>query len=219
MTLQPSSKRIVYLDLLKVIAIFLVLANHCIDNVNPAERAEPWYNIWGSFYNTFSRPCVPLFMMVTGILLLPIRMSMGQFYRKRITRVLIPFVIWSVLYNLFPWVTGLLGCEPESIHLFFKWADTSQAWSDALTNILMIPFNFSPFAIQMWYVYVLIGIYLYLPIFSAWVERSTKQEQRWVLALWFVSMFVPYLRVYLTPQGRRTKIIRIKTAIFPIVRH
>lgn len=200
MTLQPSSKRVVYLDLLKVIAIFLVLANHCIDNVNPAERAEPWYNLWGSFYNTFSRPCVPLFMMVTGILLLPIRMSMGQFYRKRITRVLIPFVIWSVLYNLFPWVTGLLGCEPESIHLFFKWADTSQAWSDALTNILMIPVNFSPFAIQMWYVYVLIGIYLYLPIFSAWVERSTKQEQRWVLALWFVSMFVPYLRVYLTPN-------------------
>lgn len=49
MTLQPSSKRIVYLDLLKVIAIFLVLANHCIDNVNPAERAEPWYNLWGSF--------------------------------------------------------------------------------------------------------------------------------------------------------------------------
>lgn len=200
MTLKQKNKRIAYLDLLKVIAIFLVLANHCVDNVTPAERAEPWYNLWGSFYNTFSRPCVPIFMMVTGALLLPTQQSMGDFYKKRIPRVLIPFVIWSILYCLFPWVTGLLNFAPETIHLFFKWAGTSQDLMDSLKNIAMIPFNFSDFDVQMWYVYVLIGIYLYLPIFSAWVEKSSKKEQRIVLGLWFTSMFVPYLRTYLTPN-------------------
>lgn len=193
-----AKQRIIYLDFLKVIAIFLMVANHCVDNVTPAERALPWYNLWGSVYNSFTRPAIPLFMMVTGILLLPTKMDMGSFYKKRISRLLIPFLVWSVLYNLFPWFTGLLNCNPETIHVFFKWADTSQAFGDALRNILMIPFNFSAFAVQMWYVYLLIGIYLYIPVFSAWVEKSDKRSQRIFLAIWAVSLFVPYLRNYLT---------------------
>ena len=193
-----AKQRIIYLDFLKVIAIFLMVANHCVDNVTPAERALPWYNLWGSVYNSFTRPAIPLFMMVTGILLLPTKMDMGSFYKKRISRLVIPFLVWSVLYNLFPWFTGLLNCDPETIHVFFKWADTSQAFGDALRNILMIPFNFSAFAVQMWYVYLLIGIYLYIPVFSAWVEKSDKRSQRIFLAIWAVSLFVPYLRNYLT---------------------
>ena len=193
-----AKQRIIYLDFLKVIAIFLMVANHCVDNVTPAERALPWYNLWGSAYNSFTRPAIPLFMMVTGILLLPTQMDMSSFYKKRVSRVLVPFLVWSVLYNLFPWFTGLLNCDPETIHIFFKWADTSQAFGDALRNILMIPFNFSAFAVQMWYVYLLIGIYLYIPVFSAWVEKSDKRSQRIFLAIWAVSLFVPYLRNYLT---------------------
>ena len=193
-----TKQRIIYLDFLKVIAIFLMVANHCVDNVTPAERALPWYNLWGSAYNSFTRPAIPLFMMVTGILLLPTQMDMSSFYKKRVSRVLVPFLVWSVLYNLFPWFTGLLNCDPETIHIFFKWADTSQAFGDALRNILMIPFNFSAFAVQMWYVYLLIGIYLYIPVFSAWVEKSDKRSQRIFLAIWAVSLFVPYLRNYLT---------------------
>ena len=193
-----STQRIVYLDLLKVIAIFLMVANHCVDNVTPMERAEPWYNLWGSVYNSFTRPAIPLFVMVTGILLLPTRMAMGEFYKKKISRLLTPFLVWSVLYNLFPWFTGVIGCEPSSIHLFFKWAEPSQAFSDALRNICMIPFDFSAFAVQMWYVYMLIGIYLYLPVFSAWVEKSDKKSQRIFLGIWMVSLFVPYLRNFLT---------------------
>ena len=198
METEATKQRIIYLDFLKVIAIFLMVANHCVDNVTPAERALPWYNLWGSAYNSFTRPAIPLFMMVTGILLLPTQMDMSSFYKKRVSRVLVPFLVWSVLYNLFPWFTGLLNCDPETIHIFFKWADTSQAFGDALRNILMIPFNFSAFAVQMWYVYLLIGIYLYIPVFSAWVEKSDKRSQRIFLAIWAVSLFVPYLRNYLT---------------------
>lgn len=193
-----TGKRIFYLDLLKVIAIFLMIANHCVDNVTPMERSEPWYNLWGSVYNSFTRPAIPLFMMVTGILLLPTRMGMIEFYKKKISRILIPFFVWSVLYNLFPWFTGLIGCDAGTINLFFKWAEPSQAFSDALRNVCMIPFNFSSFAVQMWYVYLLIGIYLYLPIFSAWVEKSDKKSQRIFLGIWMVSLFIPYLRNFLT---------------------
>jgi surface polysaccharide O-acyltransferase-like enzyme len=193
-----DEKRIIWLDLVKFIAIFMMIAVHCTDNVTPAERSEPWYNLWGSFYGSFMRPAIPLFVMVTGALLLPVKQNSITFYNKRLTRVVIPFLIWSVLYNLFPWFTGLLGLSSTVINDFFAWAEPDQSFMRALYHILMIPFNFSPFAIQMWYVYLLIGLYLYMPIFSAWVKQASVKEQRFFLIVWFVSLFIPYIREYLT---------------------
>lgn len=102
------------------------------------------------------------------------------------------------MYNLFPWITGLLGLSPTVINDFFAWAEPDQSLSSALHHIVMIPFNFSMLAVQMWYVYLLIGLYLYMPIFSAWVRQASIKEQKIFLALWFVSLFIPYLREYLT---------------------
>ena len=48
--LSVDGKLIIWLDLVKFVAIFMMIAVHCTDNVTPAERSEPWYNLWGSFY-------------------------------------------------------------------------------------------------------------------------------------------------------------------------
>lgn len=196
--LSVDDKRIIWLDLVKFVAIFMMIAVHCTDNVTPAERSEPWYNLWGSFYGSFMRPAIPLFVMVTGALLLPVKQNMAFFYKKRITRLVVPFLIWSVLYNLFPWITGLLDLSPTVINDFFAWAEPDQSFAASLGHILMIPFNFSAFAVQMWYVYLLIGLYLYMPVFSAWVKQASVKEQKVFLVLWFVSLFIPYLREFLT---------------------
>ncbi len=194
-TTQP--KRIEWLDLLKFIAIFMMIAVHCTDNVTPEQRSEPWYNMWGSLYGSLLRPAIPLFLMVTGVLLLPVKETMTGFYKKRMMRLIVPFLIWSVAYNLFPWVSGLLGCELSTINEFFAWVTPSHSFSDAIKDVLMIPFAFTYYATQMWYVYALIGIYLFLPIFSAWVKQASKREQQIFLGIWFVSLFIPYLRQFL----------------------
>lgn len=197
-SIEKDNKRIIWLDFVKFIAISMMIAVYCTDNVTPTERSEAWYNLWGSFYGSFMRPAIPLFVMVTGALLLPVKENISTFYTKRLTRLVIPFIVWSVLYNLFPWITGLLGLSPTIINDFFAWAEPDQSFSGALHNILMIPFNFSMLAIQMWYVYLLIGLYLYMPFFSAWVKQASVKEQKIFLTLWFISLFIPYLREYLT---------------------
>lgn len=196
-SIEKDNKRIIWLDFVKFIAISMMIAVHCTDNVTPTERSEAWYNLWGSFYGSFMRPAIPLFVMVTGALLLPVK-NISTFYTKRLTRLVIPFIVWSVLYNLFPWITGLLGLSPTIINDFFAWVEPDQSFSGALHNILMIPFNFSMLAVQMWYVYLLIGLYLYMPFFSAWVKQASVKEQKIFLTLWFISLFIPYLREYLT---------------------
>ncbi len=187
----------VWADVLRFVAMFMVISVHCTDpfNISPAARLNPEYNFWGTIYGSVLRPCVPLFVMLTGMLLLPVQQEIGQFYKKRLTRVVFPFVIWSVLYDLFPWFTGVIGCDPSIITKFFVYAGNSpsQSFSDSLRNILMIPFNFTPFCTHMWYIYTLIGLYLYMPIFSAWIKETTENQKKMYLYFWGITLFLPYL--------------------------
>lgn len=177
--MAEKTNRIIWADLLRLIAIFMVISIHCSDpfNVSPEARSNPEYNLWGSIYGAFLRPCVPLFVMLTGMLLLPVKQEIGQFYHKRMLRVIVPFIIWSLLYNLFPWVTGLLGLDSSVLTTMFPYAgdNPSQTFESSLHNILMIPFNFNTYTVPLWYIYMLIGLYLYMPFFSAWIKQATKK--------------------------------------------
>ena len=82
-SIEKDNKRIIWLDFVKFIAISMMIAVHCTDNVTPTERSEAWYNLWGSFYGSFMRPAIPLFVMVTGALLLPVKENISTFYTKR----------------------------------------------------------------------------------------------------------------------------------------
>ena len=61
-SIEKDNKRIIWLDFVKFIAISMMIAVHCTDNVTPTERSEAWYNLWGSFYGSFMRPAIPLFV-------------------------------------------------------------------------------------------------------------------------------------------------------------
>ena len=191
--------RIVWLDLLRFVAILLVISTHCTDPLNASmeARSNPECNFWGSAFGSLARPCVPLFVMITGMLLLPIKQGMSAFYKKRIPRVLFPFIIWSILFNLAPWFIQWAGGSQELVVQFFPWEpNPSDSFSDALITILQIPVNFTVFATPMWYIYMLIGLYLYMPIFSAWVEKASDKAKRFFLYLWGISLFIPYLMVF-----------------------
>lgn len=116
-------------------------------------------------------------------------------------RVFWPFLIWSVLYNLFPWLLGLFGAGPDVLMVFFPYvSDLSgvQDLSTAVMNIAAIPLNFSDFAVHMWYIYLLIGLYLFMPVFSAWVEKASEKAKLLFLSIWAVTLFVPFIREYLS---------------------
>ena len=195
---NQKNQHIVWLDVVRFIAMFTVVCCHCTDPFNFYPGTAPnigEIKLWGAIYGSVLRPCVPLFVMITGALLLPVRGDASTFYKKRIPRVFYPFLIWSVLYNLFPWITGLLGLNPQIILDFFPYAGEDvmqQSFSVSLEYILMIPFIFSILAVHMWYIYLLIGLYLYLPVFSAWVEKASERAKLMFLLAWGVTLLLPY---------------------------
>lgn len=193
-----NQQHIVWLDVVRFIAMFTVVACHCTDPFNFYPGTAPdiaQIKLWGALYGALLRPCVPLFVMITGALLLPVRGEASVFYKKRILRVLWPFLIWSVIYNLFPWLTGVLGLSPSVLLDFFPYSGEEvarQSLAVSLDYIAQIPLNFSIVDVHMWYIYLLIGLYLYLPVFSAWVEKASEKAKLWFLVAFAVTTLLPY---------------------------
>ena len=201
-----QQNRLVWCDAIRLLAFFMLLCCHAADPFYAAAAyatsgasVDPELVQWGTRWGSLVRPCVPLFVMLTGVLSLPVKGSMESFYKKRIPRVLFPFLIWSVLYYMTPWFTGLLGLDSSVVIKLFSWAESdSQELADGLDKVIRIPYAFNFIACHMWYIYMLIGLYLYLPIFSAWVERATKRQKEIVLGLWALSTFLPYFTEYVS---------------------
>lgn len=203
---MTHQNRLVWCDAIRLLAFFMLLCCHAADPfyasaayASAATATDPEKVQWAMRWGSLVRPCVPLFVMLTGVLSLPVNSSMEQFYKKRIPRVLYPFLLWSVIYYLTPWFTGLLGMDNSVVTKLFSWAENdSQALGDGMANVARIPYAFSFIACHMWYIYMLIGLYLYIPIFSAWVEKATRRQKEIVLILWALSTLLPYFTEYVS---------------------
>ena len=94
-----NKKRIPYFDVLNIIACIAVIALHHNGVVH-------WYDvhtaIWKEslFFEVSFFWAVPIFFMLTGATLLDYRSkySTYDFFKKRVTRTLIPFILFSILY-------------------------------------------------------------------------------------------------------------------------
>lgn len=176
-------KNIPWLDLLRVVACFMVVLSHSCDfyvGKFDDDRAE---FLSGTVWGSLVRACVPLFIMISGVLLIPVRDTMSVFYRKRLSKVVIPLVIWSLISPLLYWAYQAI--DP----------------STALYNIVTFPLNFNYTTTPLWYLYMLVGIYLILPIVSPWVQQASRSEVRTFLYIWGFTMIIPYCQLLLPFAG------------------
>jgi surface polysaccharide O-acyltransferase-like enzyme len=167
-------------DLLRVIAIYMVMQIHTGEfeyegpNGTVLHTPGSWAVGWT---NSLLRVCVPLFVMITGFFLFPIE-NERKFFRKRFTRVLIPFVIWCAVYAFYYYGQGTI-----TLHT-------------ALINIAKIPVNYGTDVGHLWFVYMLMAIYLIAPVFSPWVVSASRKSMELFLALWSVSLLLPFIHVF-----------------------
>ena len=87
--------RIEWLDTVRVVAMLMVILMHA---PIPGRKLEFSYLLGGLSYLT--GPCIGLFFMASGALILPVRMPLKYFLRKRFSRILFPTILWSLFYIL-----------------------------------------------------------------------------------------------------------------------
>ncbi|UDQ98677.1 acyltransferase family protein [Lentisphaerota bacterium WC36G] len=177
-----KKERIIYLDVLRVIACFMVVLTHAGDSYILQTESS-------SIYLALIRPCVPLFILLSGILLLPVNLEYGSFIKRRFTRVLIPFLVWSILYVFMPVPSKLMFGGPENFL-------TGSDMNIYLYNIMLIPINFTKSNAHFWFIYTILGLYLFLPIISPWIKTASKSTLIVFLSLWTFTLFLPYIKLY-----------------------
>ena len=121
---MENKERLVFVDYLRVVACFLVMLVHSSENFYAADASGLAGNVsmlandanrfWVAFYDGgVARTCVPLFMMVSAFLLVPMKpgATMAGFYKHRFLRILPPFVPFAAGMGRYD--VGTVGCRPE----------------------------------------------------------------------------------------------------------
>lgn len=170
--------RIIFLDYLRVIACFMVIMVHScefffIDGDSIGIRSVS-DGFWVSVIDSAFRSSVPLFVMASSYLLLPLKGSSESFFKRRFVRVFVPFAVWSLLYAVLPW----------------SWGDIT--FADVQSNLLQLLWNFNASSGHLWFVYMLIGLYLFMPVLSPWLKGVSKRGEQLFLLVWFLTTFAHY---------------------------
>lgn len=115
-----------------------------------------------------------LFFMISGALVLYKRQEFFSFIKKRISRIVLPMVIWTI-------VSLIVACLEGKLE-----------WNEMLDKIWMIPF--APQVSTYWFIYVIFGIYLLTPIISTWLANTERQEVEVMLLFWACTLLFPFIQ-------------------------
>ena len=167
---QNSSARIVYLDLLRVLATFAVILMHVAASEFYTSFPSINWNV-SMVYNSIVRWCVPMFVMISGALFLnPNKeITYRDILKKRIPRLLLAYVFWVLFYVLYGFI--LTQFEGFSALHFIRRAIVSPR-------------------VHLWFLPMLMGVYLLIPML-----RKIAQDRKllcYALIIWIVFVFVSF---------------------------
>lgn len=164
--------REVWIDWLRLAACFLVMLTH---------STEPFYfggegsliltkadAFWVAALNALPRACVALFVVASSYLQFPLHYPAGEFFRRRTVRIMVPFILWTSVYAI--------------------------VWGEPVENFKSLLLNFNYAAGHLWFVYMLLGIYLIMPMLSPWAEKVSKKELQVYLGIWLFTTIIPLVR-------------------------
>lgn len=192
---NPSETRIAFIDYIRVVACFMVMLVHASENFYAADPSGLAGNVsmlsneanrlWVSFYDGgISRTAVPLFIIVSAFLLVPMKsgITMTQFYRRRFLRILPPMAVFMLLYCLLPLAWG------------------GMTWEQSVADLRMLPFNFPSMAGHLWFMYPLISLYLIIPVVSPWLERASKRDELTFIGIFAFTTLIPWLHRFVSAE-------------------
>jgi len=193
-------EHIAWVDLARIVACFLVVVAHACDPFVAQLGINDSDFLWGAYIGSLVRPSVPLFVMISGVLLLPTNMNMKDFYARRAKRLFVPFIFWSLVLPILNYLYFSSGIQTPNPSIDLD----SYTISNMINKMYTFIFNFNQDTTPMWYVYMLIGLYLFLPIMSAWLVQASKKDIQYFFGIWIVSLCLPYIALigpYLGYQG------------------
>lgn len=166
--------RNINIDLAKALAMVLVVLQHAWTML---DLDNPELGLMCGAYRAIATVGVPLFVFVSGALLLPRPIaSLRLFYKKRMLRLLLPFVVLALVVYLMTLCTG-----------GYTW------WDGTIKNAII---SFVPALLNNqintfhWFVHMLLALYLLTPFMQYALQRLSQREIEGGLLVWSVVMLL-----------------------------
>lgn len=165
-----------WIDVSRIAAALAVVCLHVSAGVVAGAKfaSLSWWA--GNLFDSATRWSVPVFVMISGVLLLRPEKSesLEAFYGKRLRRIFIPTIFWTGVFTLLAYFAGrAAGAPPSPAYL--------------AVNILLGTPHY-----HMWFIYMLAGLYLFTPFFRKVLRLSSPREQILLVLLLFAVSLVSY---------------------------
>ncbi len=147
------------MDLLRIAAILAVVVIHAISSATRASGTG-WHSSWwwaANLLNSACLWCVPVFVMVSGALLLDPtrRIAGGEFLKRRALRIGIPLAFWIAVYLIFQ-------RQFYGVDLTTGSAVKAVASGD-------------PY-LQLYFLFIVAGLTVLTPVLRKLIEHSSRRE-------------------------------------------
>lgn len=172
-TATKKKNRIFYYDALRAFAIIFVILIHTSKWFAKSEPVHSLFWTFSSSLASLGNVGVPIFFMISGALLLNREYDdLGGFYKKRLSRLFVPFFFWMIFIIIFkisylnypPTIEGLIDI------IFYK--------------------GF------VWYVWTMMGIYLIAPVINSFIMEYDIRGVEYFLAIWLLTIILNTLGIY-----------------------
>lgn len=172
------------IDFMRIVAAFAVVWLHVSAPVvagNPDVQSYAWWI--GNIADSFSRWCVPLFVMVSGALLLSRKPDLipFKFYGRAFKRVLPPIMFWTFVYLFIQYYTNKIDAK-------------------AAVNMII---SGHPYY-HLWYLYMLLGLYLVTPFIRYIIAASTPQIVHSMVVVGFMWAAIQFIASKFGQPGSST---------------
>ncbi len=166
------------LDIMRILAVLAVMMIHVSTQFVYTHNTSSIEFVWGNIFYSISLFAVPMFVMISGALLLDEDrvITIRNLFCRNIKNITLLLFFWSALYAvLYRIILPLLNGDMPDFSRFFR------------------TFLFGHY--HMWYMYMMIGLYLITPFLREFVKKKNKHLVLLFIALSLLSQFtLPLLR-------------------------
>lgn len=162
-----KQKRMLWADVMRVVAIYFVIAVHTSSLPTNLLDIKNSFFFLTSF--TVVKVCVPLFIMLSGALLLGKQEPISSFLSKRVVKVLIPWLLWTLIYMM--------------------WNYTVHSYHPANLSQWKYFFELTFFS-QLWFLPLIFSLYLVTPILRLFIPSMSKNQKLYLMVLWFLFVII-----------------------------
>ena len=152
-----------YFDYLRLFATFAVIVLHTsASNLYEINVNTFSWHVF-NFFDSITRWCVPIFVMISGALFLSKDISIKKLYSKYIARLLIAFLLWSAIYYF-----------------------AINSWHTITVEHAIIRIIAGHY--HMWFILMIIGLYMCVPFIKSFITNTNYTKYYLLLSICFTSL-------------------------------